>query len=417
MIVLMWALAACAVAQTQPSRTRSENAAIWLRDQLNAELSARIPDAGKSPLADYPFHFVFLVDSSQASAKSAYPEFVKQTLSHFLRAVEFAQRGRGSTSLVSVYPYQTELYNGDPFRVEALPLTENAVREATAKVPGSTIPNLTNGQPAPIKGGHDHSGARRAVLDALIAQNAGVQPGDWTRPVLLIQFTTIDVNESPGDQERDRRIRSLPARTSLLEGTGFQAYDVKGLPLKTDPPRSGLEPFNVYLWTYGPGSFSGIKPLAAKTASAPPAVVAAPATDYSKLVIWLVVLVAIAAAAYLLRGMLMKTHRVTIHRGAASIYGRDLKRGERVEIWGPGSQSVGVGALVLPADAAPGVPAQKLATMRLEGSSLILEPQVFDVATPGRVGGGSLTISPGKKTGFQLVRENVKTQMLHVSLS
>jgi hypothetical protein len=50
--------------------------------------------------------------------------------------------------------------------------------------------------------------------------------------------------------------RKKDARTADLEGTGFVAYDVPGLPFTSDTdPKSGSA-FPVYIWLYGPPDFS-----------------------------------------------------------------------------------------------------------------------------------------------------------------
>jgi hypothetical protein len=392
------------------SHTRTEEAAIWLRDQLNTELQQRIPSATKHPLADYPFHFVFLVDASQASSKSAYPEFVKQTLSHFLRAVENAQKDRGSYSTVSIVPYDTALHLGSG--LDELTLTPDNIRKAIALVPTVSLGPGPGG-----KGGHDHSGTRKELLTLLTKNNPGTPPSTWTKPVLLVQFTTIDVNEVPGEPDRDRQVRPLSARNSMLEGSGFEAYNVTGLPLKTDPPKQGLEPFNVYIWTYGPAEFSGVKalnPIDTAPATQP---VSNTKSPVGEIIGWIVAVAVIGGLAYVLYKMMNPVRRVTVQRGNTGIYGRDLRRNERVEIWGPGAKDAGISALVLPADAAPGIPAQKLASMRLVGNQIVIEPQVYDVLTPGRQGGGSLTVNGGDRKGFQLTKDHLKTQMLYVTLS
>lgn len=397
-------------AVAQQTRTRSEQAALWLRDQLNAELKQRIPDATDQPLADYPFHFIFLIDSSQASAKSAYPEFVKQTMSAFLRMIENAQKDRGSPSIVSVYPYETGAYVDDQYRISSLSLNPDNIRLAVEKVPGTSIGSGPGG-----KGGHIHSLSRRQVIDLLRKENPTLEPSAWTKPPLIVQFTTIDVNEVPGDAKLDHDVRPLSARTAGLEGSGLIAYDVKGLPLKTDPPGPNLEPFNVYVWTYGPERFTSALRLAPKGPEPGPAT--GGDSSIGTIVGWIVGLAALGAIGIFLLKMLNPVRRVTVQRGNQSIYGRDLKRNERVDIWGPGAKDVGVGALILPPDAAPGLPPQKLASMRVVGSQIVLEPQVFDIATPGRQGGGSLAVAAGDRRGFQLTKDHLKTQMLYVTLS
>jgi hypothetical protein len=260
---------------------------------------------------------------------------------------------------------------------------------------------------------------RRELLELLTQNNPGVAPDSWTKPILLVQFTTIDVNEVPGDLARDSRIRPLPARTALLEGTGFEAYNVTGLPLKTDPPGQGLEPFNVYAWTYGPAKFTGVKELAAADRDVTPAQPEAPKgkSPIGTIVGWIVALAILGAIGAFVVKMLNPVRRVTVQRGNTNIYGRDLRKNERVEIWGPGSKNAAVGALVLPSDAAPGIPAEKLATMRVVGNQIVIEPQVFDVLTPGRQGGGSLNVNAGDRKGFQLTKDHLKTQMLYVTLA
>lgn len=410
--LLLLALLVLSVVANAQSRTRTEQAAIWLRDGLNNELKQRIPDSTEHPLADFPFHFVFLIDASQASAKSAYPEFVKQTLSHFLRAVENAQKNRGSYSEVSIVPYDTGLYKSNP--IDVLTLTPDNINKALALVPTYSLGAGPGG-----KGGHDHSGMRHDLMELLTKDNPGVAPSTWTKPILLVQFTTIDVNEVPGDASRDAKVRPLPARTALLEGTGFEAYDVAGLPLKTDPPKEGLEPFNVYIWTYGPSKFTGVKALAEANREVATTTAPAPSGDSSigAIIGWIVGLAILGAIGYFAFKMLNPVRRVTVQRGNTNIYGRDLRKNERVEIWGPGSKDAGIGALVLPADAAPGIPSQKLATMRVVGNQVVIEPQVFDVLTPGRQGGGSLNVNAGDRKGFQLTKDHLKTQMLYVTLA
>jgi hypothetical protein len=414
------ALVCASMAQPQPQTakgTRSEAAAKWLTDQLNRELSSRAGLKGPKPLENHPFHFVFLVDSSQASFKSAYPEFAKQTMRHFLRGIREAQEGRvGDTggSVASIYPYQTELYTAAPYSAVQLTLDENAINDLASHVPAATLPTLADGTtPIDVRGGHDHTDSRNALLKLLRQQAGGGDPGQAARPPIVIQFTTVDVNETPGNQELDRRIRPLSARTSGLDDTGFIAYSVQGLPLKTESPGGGKEPFNVYVWTYGPPSFTGVASYAERTKPVPPP---PQKTSIPTWPLWLVLIGAAGAGAYFLTKAGLAPAQVTITRNNSPAFSRSLRKGEAIEIWGPGATNVPVGAWILPAEVAPGVPPQKLASVRSVGRGVVIEPQTFDVMTTGQTGGGALNVDKGERKAFRLAKGPLGTPMFNLSV-
>jgi type II secretory pathway pseudopilin PulG len=417
-VALLAILGAAVVARAQPegapaSETRSEQAAVWLIRQLESELRQRIGDEKALPLRDYPFHFVFLIDSSQASAKSAYPQFARQTIARFLHKVEERQHGRsdGRQSLASIYPYQTELYLGEPYSVERLPLTKPNIERLVAKVPGATIPTLPDGRtPIPSRGGHDHATARMRVMQAVAGP--GYNP---SVPALFIQFTTISINELPGDPERDRAMRALGGQTGLLEETDFIAYSVQGLPLKTDDPGPGLAPFDVYIWTYGPPVLVDARPLPTATTGA---TAAAPPRPRSLAWLWFLVVAAalVAAAAYVLM-LVAKPRPVVLERGGQTLWSYNLKPGGTVEIWGPGATPEHGAAYVLPQDVAPGMPPKKLAKLHVPMfGPASLEPELCETQKPGRQGGGPIAVERGKKEAVQLVLAHQKTALLHVTV-
>ncbi|HEY0866141.1 MAG TPA: hypothetical protein VGE01_02110 [Fimbriimonas sp.] len=390
----------CGLASAQT--TRSEGGAEWLDRQIREDLARTLKTpAGRDPLAEHPFHFVFLVDASQASWKSAYAEFARSTIERFLENVARRQKGReGENSLVSIYPYQLEPYRSDELSATALPLTPSSIATIVSKVPKSTIPVRADGKTAmPKQGGHDHVGSRRTVLDQVVTK-------DPKRPAILIQFSPIEVNEVPNDTALDRQRRPISARSGLLEGTGYRAVATSGLPLKTDAPGGGQQPYDVYVWITVPEDMSGIASLA--PAAPPPA--RDPGLGWLPPLLGLLVLAAAAFAAY---RFFTKPVLVTLTSGTNSIFSRKIRPGQRFEIWGPQSTPPAVNAAALPNNVAPGMPAQRLARIVATTSGAKVEPDLCDVYAPGHTG-GELRVEKNRKSGFQLTRGNQKTLMMQL---
>lgn len=373
--------------------SQASDGAGWLRERLETELAARGAPTRES--GDYGFKFVFLFDSSQAGWKSAYRAFVQTTIESFLNK-QLEAPGSRATS-IAVYAYQASLYDRPGQFLELSPLTKEIVGRIGEVLPNDRLTTGPNGEPLSSRGGHDHSGARKKLLDSLAASSPSGP--DQKVPTIVVQFTTTPFNELPGDQAADLRVRGLNARTSLLDGTGFVPYEVPGLPLNTEVPQGFSAPFPVYIWIYGPQRFSKLKPVVqdkSSTTTSSGESKGGTTRIFPAPLLALILLALIGLAFF----YIVKPVRITIYRGNAEVHTVTVRRNAEISIYGSGATKTRPNALILTDTDAPGAPPERLATLKIPWiGSAYVEGSHWVLDAPGAKG-GRLTLD--RKRSFRL---------------
>lgn len=361
-----------------------ENGAKWVEQRIEAAMEARGVPSPK--LASHDFHYIFLFDSSQASPRSAYRKYVQGLIESFLN--KRLGEGLSEKSTVSLYAYQLDLYRPPSAGTfENAPLTAKSI-ELLGGMP-HTFMNRADGSPMPVQGGHDHVTPRRHAMQQALT-SFGVSSPNQNIPILVVQFTTTPFNEMPGNRSIDAEMRRLDARTAQLEGTGFVAFDVPELPLK-----SGGE-FPVYVWLYGPSQFTKLATISGqiRQPNKPEGLDTNNSENRSGWLVLVFILGAFAVAAY----WLLKPIRVTISANSREIHGAMVRRGSGLAICGPRTTKVSAQSCVLSDDLAPGAPQGVLATISIPivGSPTV-KGELFSV-----VGGSGGQLVIDKPRSFQL---------------
>ncbi len=237
---------------TSTLTSRSEEAAKVVYKRMSEEVANR---SGTSPEADpmgqMHLKIYFLQDTSQASARADYVDFVRTFSRRLLHLIGVAQSKAQLSSarrdLISYYPYQMHLITLKNRFISGAPLIPKALGGTTIEQIARTIPN----QRIPVAGetslGHDSSGARRELLDRLHSDPK----------TLIIQITPSTLNQDPDHPANDAKIVKINSRTGLMDGTEFVPYDEADIPFQTD--QGGLSdsqrPTDVHIWLYGPTGF------------------------------------------------------------------------------------------------------------------------------------------------------------------
>ncbi len=242
------------------------------------DLSARLKAKGAAP-AENALHYVFLVDTSQADTLSPLVIWNRDFIKSFLSSlVEFEGKARlpaASRSLVSLHPYQLDLYReqtyaGDPTRgtwaLEAKTLGGDEVGREVGLLRG-TIPFRPNGEPYRLPGsrapwfGHDNVGPRTALLSAIGPSRDG-------RPNVVVQITPNPLNEAPGREELGRRIAN-PDPNSMTAGIAGAGYELLlATEYEVSLPDGTRKRMSV--WAYTPLGLSTAPKIGRKPGPAPP---------------------------------------------------------------------------------------------------------------------------------------------------
>lgn len=246
-------LSSAAFAQAESAETITERGAQFLWKTLDENLRLRAGD--RQVLGKQPMHFVFLVDTAQATASPNYQQYYEDVIRRFLKRVAKAEQDLkvppDGLSHYSIYPYQKELYDsGDDSIVgadKAFKLTENEPVTldglAALQLPRAQITH-EKGVSTPYTGGHRPSIAREQAISRL-------GTSDKTRTTVLVMFTPFSDEQDPSDPTLSQRVSAQDARCGGLSGGDWACYDSKdaeGLPLKS----IGDHPVDVYVWSYGP---------------------------------------------------------------------------------------------------------------------------------------------------------------------
>jgi hypothetical protein len=260
-------LVAAAAAQSpsgpQDGTSRSDFAAQSVFDRLSKEVAKRSdhPD-DPNAIGRASLRIAFLMDSSQNTAKDFLPVFEKKVVAGILRRIGIAQLNAKATDdhldLISIYPYQLHLIQDPKWSLTDRPLKKG---EGTVEAVIDHIPPQRVAVAGESELGHDSSGSRAALAKLL------PQSGD--RQDLIIQMSPTAINSDPKDPENNKKLVEQDARTGLLDGTGYVAYDDDGRYYQTDAPGQGVSASDVHIWVYGPESF--------KLANAPAPAAGAPA--------------------------------------------------------------------------------------------------------------------------------------------
>jgi hypothetical protein len=311
--------------QGQVQDTTTQVGADWLKTTLEEGLRQRanpIPATGDSVLSTHSYRIVFLIDTSQSSAKSSYQEFYTGVIKRFLSdMLEFQKKSSNLNYRFAVYPYQLDLYRSPRIIIPEQVLDEGAV--SRLNIPSAQITSRTDG--SLYKGGHNHSDSRSQLIREL-----GVQQTD--RPTIIIQLTAIRTNESPQDPVEDKRIRPLDSQFDGLMGTGYTAYLTPGLPLRASSGILGGPPEDVYVWIYGPetlGAATALLPQVEPTKPPPP-----PSKKpilFPPLFGWILFFVIVVVIILIILKIICPEVQVFIGSKTVSI-----SCGKSVEIWGPG---------------------------------------------------------------------------------
>lgn len=165
-----------------------------IRDRLKA--ARHLANDSTSPIDELPVNFVFLIDTSQATAASPYREFYNYVIPHFVERRRRFEIDRKmpieNSNLVSVYAYQLDLYTQELRWLTTdgehtyLPTQEQSLQsfELPIKVPSEQIPLRANR--TTYLGGHNHVSSR-------LAAEMLVRKGN--RITLVIQWTPSRTEE------------------------------------------------------------------------------------------------------------------------------------------------------------------------------------------------------------------------------
>ncbi len=397
LVLAVLALAGGLAAQQIERPTTSDQVVEWMGKRIEEAFQAR---SGRSNgLKDHRWHFVFMFNSSRAGARSAYTEFTKSAINAFIDKRTQETEGSAEKDLFSFYAYQLDLYGG-AYAVQSIPLTRQAIPALEAAFPKLPFPNRLDGRPMPDENGHDNSGTRRALMDFLGSP-------DRDKPILLVQFTDIAINEDPGNQRNDGVIRRQSGQLSNLEGTGFVAYEVPGQPFSA---RSVTVSFNVHVWMYGPSQFANIVNMGS---TPPPSARGSTATgggagiDFGGWLPWVLgVLVAVAALiaagvfaskqGYLAMGS--KSIRVTVGDTPVALQGADI-----VVVGGDGCGQKTDGTLLLLKNAPP----HELFLLQKRGGGVVLKPQLGTIKENDAIV-SQKKLEPGRTYDFYYEYEKYK---------
>jgi hypothetical protein len=202
-----------------------------------------------TPLDQYQWHFLILVDTSQALPGSPhYSEFCSSVIRYFLyRRVWAQERGRvslGNLHLFSSYPYQLDLYKeGQQFVQEGVTLDAEALRNFPFTL--VSVPVRADNKTAYV-GGKDFQGPRSMAVSEAEKQS--------DLPLIVIQIASQAASDPViGRDEKGHLVRNengnrRPANEGALGGT-------QGLKLAGDfvpyPTSSGG---TAYVLAFVPGS-------------------------------------------------------------------------------------------------------------------------------------------------------------------
>ncbi|MEJ5169399.1 MAG: hypothetical protein WHU10_00265 [Fimbriimonadales bacterium] len=230
-------LASAALAQTT-LRNDTVQAEDTIRTWIATEFGRRGPEGKTSddPLRHARWHFVFLVNTTNFARRSAYAQFVQNTIQRFLTRQAELSEGDPKDRF-SVYTYQLSLNDARPS------LKDKALDGAAIETFRREFPSVPE---RGLQVGHDNAGSRRALLQKL-------GDPDQDRPIVMIQFTDIAINEAPKNQPLDRRIRALNGQTGALDGLPWFPYETPGQPFSAF---DGKSTYDVHVWLYGPARFS-----------------------------------------------------------------------------------------------------------------------------------------------------------------
>ncbi|HSI74153.1 MAG TPA: hypothetical protein VK934_13330 [Fimbriimonas sp.] len=294
LLLLIFAVAGvCQSADPTAPTSRSNEVAQSVYDRIAREVSARSsnPDDA-SVIGRNPMRIVFLIDTSQATEKDFYPPFVGKVVAGVLRRIGKAQMDAKvpDDALVDVwfYPYQLDLIR-DPAHVlkgERLKRGGGIVQKVFAAVPKARV-----SVPGEGKRGHDSSKARRSLVEEL-------GPASGARETLIVQITTMPTNSDPDRPENHARIKGIDARSGLLEDTDYVAYSDEGRYYQTDAPGGGVSPSDIHVWLYGPSRFDVPAVVTAQPVRRPTPPVAQPPSDYTLLIILLILAIPLIYVVY-----------------------------------------------------------------------------------------------------------------------
>lgn len=249
LILALVALVSSSFAQGGSGPTSRADATVQaVYDRLAREVAERSGNAHDlEAVGRNPMRIVFLVDSSQASEKDYYNEFVRKVASGLLRKIGMAQSAArvsdDARDDVWLFPYQMDLIREAAVKSKRLKSGEGTVQAIMSGVPNARIP-----QAGETNRGHDSSRARRSLM-------AELGPAFGPRETVIVQVTPTSANADPDHPDNDQRIKNLDARTGLLDGVDYVVYRDDGRYFQTDAPGRGIAPSDVYIWLYGPARF------------------------------------------------------------------------------------------------------------------------------------------------------------------
>lgn len=238
-----------------PGLTPDEQAGKELSIKLDAAMGPHMTDEDKTnPLGSHPYHIVFLFDSAHVNDTPIYRDFAANVIRYLLGRMQENQKRRGVRAdercLVSVYPYQLDLYTSPDKCLTSVPLSEETVNAAAEKLPHRTIAMRSDGK-TPYRlaadgknpDGSDKTAPRSKLFKLLESDSPD-------RPPLVIQFTTNDNNAAPNDPKLGPEIGGRDPKTWGVATAGYAPLVT--LYRKTRIGLDGHPPVGVHVWAYGP---------------------------------------------------------------------------------------------------------------------------------------------------------------------
>jgi len=158
-----------------------------------------------------------------------------------------------------------------------------------------------------------------------------------SRQTVIFQITSMAFNQDPDHKENDAKIRAINSRTGLLAGTGYSAYPDSS-PYTTETPGPNVRPFDVYIWTFGPASFT-----ASPKPPEPPAPDSAESSSGPNLVPFLIGFLVLAAGAAF--ALLART-RYRVQVAGSNV--QFLSRGKMIPVETASNKAGANGAILIP---------------------------------------------------------------------